>query len=71
MVLAGNKSDLPAENVRVSQSMARELAKEHNMYWAEVSAKTGAGVEKMFNHVAQEVIRIRQDQAKDSNNNVF
>lgn len=41
LVLAGNKSDMPADQIRVSQSEAKKLAAENDMYWAEVSAKTG------------------------------
>jgi GTPase SAR1 family protein len=41
MVLAGNKSDLPPEMVRVGQNQAKQMANENGMYWAEVSAKTG------------------------------
>lgn len=56
MVLAGNKCDLPAEKIRVSQAQARQLAEENGMYWTEVSAKTGTNIEKMFRHVAEQVI---------------
>jgi small GTP-binding protein len=44
MALAGNKSDLDPAQKKISFQTAKELAKKHNMIFAESSAKTGEGV---------------------------
>ena len=59
MALAGNKCDLPAEKQRVSASMSTDIAKQHQMVWSEVSAKTGQGLPEMFRKVAEKVYAIK------------
>lgn len=68
-VLVGNKLDLE-EDRKVDQTRAQQYAEnndiEEDMIF-EVSAKTGAGVEEMFNAIAQKikpVVRPREPQQK-------
>ena len=44
----GNKCDLPEKDIRIKSHDAHEMAKAHDMIWAEVSAKTGQGIEEVF-----------------------
>jgi small GTP-binding protein len=53
-VLVGNKSDL-AEQRTVSRDDADEFADNHDMVFAEVSAKTGAGVHTLFEQIADQI----------------
>jgi small GTP-binding protein len=56
VVIAGNKTDLAQDRV-VETSAARAFAAEHGAKWfAEVSAKTGAGVFALFAKAAEIVI---------------
>ncbi len=42
--LVGNKCDLPLNQIEVPSTQAMEIAKQHKMIQAEVSAKTGEGI---------------------------
>ena len=53
-VLVGNKSDL-AEQRTVSRDDANEFADNQDMVFAEVSAKTGAGVHTLFEQIADQI----------------
>ena len=50
----GNKSDL-AEQRTVSRDDANEFADNQDMVFAEVSAKTGAGVHTLFEQIADQI----------------
>ena len=53
--LVGNKIDL--EEIRViSKEEAEEYAKENNMYYLEVSAKTGEGIKELFDDATNKVM---------------
>ena len=53
--LVGNKIDL--EDIRViSKEEAEEYAKENNMYYLEVSAKTGEGIKELFDDATNKVM---------------
>ncbi len=54
--VAGNKSDLPSEQKKVSFTQAKNLSKENNIEIIyETSAKNGSGVKELFTSLAQEV----------------
>ncbi|CAD8126801.1 unnamed protein product [Paramecium sonneborni] len=56
LMLLGNKIDLATEETRqVSQEMAEQLAKEHNMQHHVVSAKTAEEVENAFISLARSI----------------
>ena len=61
LVLAGNKCDLPENKRQVPNSMAKTFAENNKMIFFETSAKTGAGINNMFQTLAEEL-------AKKSNN---
>lgn len=46
LLILGNKADKEAERVVATRS-ARQLAEDYSVHFAEVSALTGAGVEKV------------------------
>ena len=50
-VLVANKIDLK-ENTAITTEMGRELADRENLAFYEVSAKTGEGISKLFNEIA-------------------
>ena len=59
LALVGNKCDLPLDKVRIKSHDAHEMAKAHDMIWAEVSAKTGEGIDSIFEQVSERVFDIR------------
>lgn len=54
LFLVGNKSDLPAE---VSTDEAVEKALEFDLYYADISAKTGSQLEMIFRIIANEFLQ--------------
>ena len=52
-ILLGNKADLPADARETTAGVARKFAEEHHLAFAEVSAKTGDGVDDAFATLAQ------------------
>lgn len=52
MYLLGNKLDLSGKHRQVSVSEAESFAKEHDMGFLEVSAKTGDGAKEVFRQIA-------------------
>ena len=59
MALCGNKCDLDPAQKKVSYQNQKELAKKHNMIFAETSAKTGEGIQSMFRKVAEKIAVIK------------
>ena len=55
--MLGNKADKEAERVVATRS-ARQLAEDYRVHFAEVSALTGVGVEKVSLTIACSVIAI-------------
>ena len=55
-MLLGNKADLNDKNEEL-RTEAEQLAKEHNMIFMEVSAKTGENVDKAMNKLLDEIVR--------------
>ena len=56
MILIGNKCDISPKDIRVTNDMATEYAKNHNMEYFETSAKTGKGVKELFRYIAQKIV---------------
>lgn len=54
--IVGNKADLPPAARAVSRDEGAALAREYGVPFFEASAKTGAGVDDAFTHVAREVV---------------
>ena len=52
LCLAGNKTDVDANEKRVPTAKGKLFAEEHNMIFFETSAKTGAGVKELFQAIA-------------------
>ena len=59
MALAGNKCDLPPEQQKVQAAHSVAFAKQHQMIWSEVSARSGTGIAEMFKKVAEKVHAIK------------
>lgn len=57
LVLVGNKKDLPPMERQVETEAGMAVAQEHGMIFMEVSAKTGDGVNDLFNVLAEELAR--------------
>ena len=68
-ILLGNKADLPADARETTAGVARKFAEEHHLAFAEVSAKTGDGVDDAFATLAQlaatKVAALPQQVARD------
>ena len=58
--LIGNKIDI-GDKREVSKEEAEELAKLHNLKYYETSAKDGTNVDKIFNDIGQELVRIYKE----------
>ena len=59
LALAGNKSDLDDNLKKITYSQASEIASQHNMIFHETSAKSGSGVNEIFNEIIDEIIKIK------------
>lgn len=59
--IVGNKTDLPAEDRKVTFDEAMEYASQINAKYVEVSAKTGYGINELFEQVATELLKINED----------
>lgn len=57
LCLVGNKIDVPQGERRVEVKTAERFAAEHGMIWVETSAKTGEGVNKLFERLASELVK--------------
>jgi GTPase SAR1 family protein len=62
--LAANKSDLKESSV-VAESEAEALALEHGIRFFATSAKTGAGVDQVFDYIVQELPKLQRDHDGD------
>ena len=66
--IVGNKVDLGGERREVDFSEGEELARSRGMLFFEVSAKTGDGVDSVFEGIAETVIRRCLDEEMGYNN---
>ena len=57
LALAGNKCDLPENTIQVSSSTARLYAENNKMIFSETSAKTGEGIQSLFQKLADEYLK--------------
>ena len=57
LALAGNKCDLPESKKQVPLSNAKPFAENNKMIFAETSAKTGEGIQTLFQLLAEELGR--------------
>ena len=55
-ILVGNKIDIKEREVTNEEAI--NFAKEKNMKYFEISAKTGFGIKKFFNEIYQEIVNI-------------
>jgi GTPase SAR1 family protein len=55
IALCGNKLDLESRR-QVTQEEAQRYAAEEGLMWGETSAKTGDGVNEIFNNIGESVI---------------
>ncbi|EJU02820.1 GTP-binding protein RAB5 [Dacryopinax primogenitus] len=63
IALCGNKSDLAARR-QVSQEEAQKFAEEEGLMWCETSAKTGEGVNEIFDRIAHKLPEVAPLQAQ-------
>ena len=59
--MIGNKADLPLDLKEADMEIAEKFAVENGMIWMEVSAKSGENINKLFENIAYEVIRFRDN----------
>jgi len=57
LCLVGNKIDMPQGERRVENKKAEAFAAAHGMLWLETSAKTGQNVDKLFERLANDIVR--------------
>lgn len=57
LCLVGNKCDIPSPERRVDSKRAEAFAVKHGMIWFETSAKTGENINKLFEKIAQEIVK--------------
>ena len=57
LALAGNKCDLPDNKKQVTTLSAKGLAENHKLIFTETSAKTGEGVNTLFNLLSEEIAK--------------
>ena len=57
LCLVGNKVDMPQSERRVEPKQAETFAATHGMLWLETSAKTGDSIGKLFERVANDIVR--------------
>jgi len=72
MILVGTKHDIE-NNRQVSMKEAQELADEHDMAFIETSSKTGEGIEKCFNIIAQKIyddVKLNNDGNQENQFNI-
>jgi small GTP-binding protein len=64
LYLVGNKSDIPAK--RVDGRFAEDYAKARNMQWTETSAKSGSGVQELFQMITEGILtkRLQENQSE-------
>lgn len=57
LCLVGNKIDIPPGERRVEQKKAETFAAAHGMLWLETSAKTGQNIDKLFERLANDIVK--------------
>lgn len=67
-VLCGNKIDLH-EQRSVSNSEAKTYAESNQCVYIETSAKDNVGIDEMFNDIADNIKRMKENEEHNSNNN--
>ena len=55
--LAGNKCDLPDNRKQISSAMGKGFADNHRLIFAETSAKSGEGIQVLFQKLAEEIYK--------------
>ena len=59
-LLVGNKYDLAEERRTVTEEEAKQYAENNGMKFFEVSAKTGDGINDMFNYIISELLKEKE-----------
>ena len=59
-LLVGNKCDLKKKQREVTTEEAKKYAEDNNMKFFEVSAKTGEGINDMFNYIISELLKEKE-----------
>ncbi|KAL4492911.1 hypothetical protein ABPG72_020690 [Tetrahymena utriculariae] len=62
IALVGNKIDSPYEMVKVTTQKAEQFAREKNFLFTECSAKTGEGIDRIFNMIVEELIKKKKSE---------
>ena len=60
LCLAGNKSDVPESERKISIQKAKKFAEENQMIFFETSARLGTGVSELFNTLAKKLYEIKK-----------
>lgn len=53
--LVGNKCDLPENKKQISRAMGQGFADNHNLIFAETSAKSGEGIQMLFQKLTEQI----------------
>ena len=69
LYLIGNKYDLKI-NRMINENEARNLAKQYNAKYMEVSAKNGLNIDRLFEYVIQDIVKREEGNSSDSGGKV-
>ena len=67
LILVGNKCDL--EKREVTKDEGEKFAQEHHMNYYETSAKTGEGIQEVFNQIYKEIYQLFKKLEENNKNN--
>lgn len=60
LALAGNKCDLDESLKKITYTTANEVAESNQMIYHETSAKTGTGVQEIFNDIVKGIVKCKR-----------
>ncbi len=64
MIIVGNKKDIPDR--KVSEDEVKAFADSYNIQFLETSAKTGENVQKMFDLLISEYLRVKKERKEET-----
>ena len=69
-ILVGNKSDLPDNEKKISDDMAKKFAGEHGMKFISVSAKEGINIDYLFEVLGNDCVKKMKDKNEKEENQI-
>ena len=68
-ILVGNKSDLPDNEKKISDDMAKKFAGEHGMKFISVSAKEGINIDYLFEVLGNDCVKKMKEDKNENEDN--